>query len=210
LAQQKTEKKVTKTAGIILYPDFEELDAVGPFEVFGMFTKLDRDWQVVTIAEKAGPVRAFNGLQLYADYGFDDAPSLDVILLPGGLGSRKEQDNPRMLEFVRQTGKSADYVTSVCTGAMILHRAGFLEGRKATTHWGAIHELRSLGGNTTVVDDARWVEDGNVITSAGVSAGIDMALYLVSKLKDPNTAKAVQKMMEYYPKPPEFAEASPA
>jgi transcriptional regulator GlxA family with amidase domain len=198
---------MTKTAGIVLYPDFEELDAVGPYEVLGMLAKLDQEWKVVTIAEKAGPVRAFGGLQLVADHSFEDAPPLDVILLPGGLGSRKEQANPRMLEYVRKTGESADYVTSVCTGAMILHQAGFLEGRKATTHWGAIHELRSLGGNTEVLDDQRWVEDGNVLTSAGVSAGIDMALYLVSLLKDANTAKAVQKMMEYYPKPPEFEEA---
>jgi transcriptional regulator GlxA family with amidase domain len=198
---------MTKTAGIILYPDFEELDAVGPFEVLGMFAKLDRDWNVVTIADQAGPVRAFNGLQLIADHGFDDAPPLDVILLPGGLGSRTAMDEPRMLEFVRKSGASAQWVTSVCTGAMILQRAGFLDGRKATTHWGALHELRALGG-CEVQENVRWVEDGNVITSAGVSAGIDMSLYLVSKLKDDNAAKAVQKMMEYYPKPPEFAEAT--
>ena len=92
--------------------------------------------------------------------------------------------------------------------AVILHRAGFLDGRKATTHWGALHELRALGGGCEVQENVRWVEDGNVITSAGVSAGIDMSLYLVSKLKDDNTAKAVQKMMEYYPKPPEFAEVA--
>jgi len=200
---------LTKTAGIILYPDFEELDAVGPFEVLGMFAKLDRDWNVVTIAEQAGPVRAFNGLQLLADHGFDDAPPLDVILLPGGLGSRAEMDNPRMLDFVRKAGAPAQWVTSVCTGAMILHRAGFLVGRKATTHWGAIHELRNLGG-CDVQENVRWVEDGNVITSAGVSAGIDMSLYLVSKLKDAGAAKAVQKMMEYYPKPPEFESATVA
>jgi transcriptional regulator GlxA family with amidase domain len=199
---------MTKTAGIVLYPDFEELDAVGPFEVLGMFSKLDRDWNVVTVAEKAGPVRAFNGLKLLADHGFDDCPSLDVILLPGGLGSRAAMDDPRMLEFVRSQGQSAQWVTSVCTGAMIIHRAGFLEGRKATTHWGALHELRALGGGCEVQENVRWVEDGNVITSAGVSAGIDMSLYLVSKLKDDNTAKAVQKMMEYYPKPPEFAEVT--
>jgi transcriptional regulator GlxA family with amidase domain len=196
---------MSKTVGIVLYPDFEELDAVGPFEVLGMFAKLDRDWNVVTIADQAGPVRAFNGLNLVADHGFDDAPQLEVILLPGGLGSRTEMDNPRMLDFVRRQGASAQWVTSVCTGAMILHRAGFLDGRKATTHWGALHELRGLGG-CEVLENVRWVEDGNVITSAGVSAGIDMSLYLVSKLKDDNAAKAVQKMMEYYPKPPEFAE----
>ena len=198
---------MTKTAGIILYPDFEELDAVGPFEVLGMFAKLDRDWNVVTIAEKAGPVRAFNGLKLIADHGFGDAPPVDVILVPGGLGSRTEMENPRMLEYVRKAGAAAQWVTSVCTGAMILHRAGFLKGRKATTHWGAIHQLRDLG-DCEVQENVRWVEDDNVITSAGVSAGIDMSLYLVSKLKDPSTAKAVQKMMEYYPKPPEFAEAT--
>jgi transcriptional regulator GlxA family with amidase domain len=198
---------MTKTAVIILYPDFEELDAVGPFEVLGMFAKLDRDWNVVTIAEKAGPVRAFNGLKLIADHGFGDAPPVDVILVPGGLGSRAEMENPRMLEYVRNAGAAAQWVTSVCTGAMILHRAGFLKGRKATTHWGAIHQLRDLG-DCEVQENVRWVEDGNVITSAGVSAGIDMSLYLVSKLKDPSTAKAVQKMMEYYPKPPEFAEAT--
>jgi transcriptional regulator GlxA family with amidase domain len=198
---------VTKTIGIVLYPDFEELDAVGPYEVLGMLAKLDRDYRVVTVAEEAGSVRAFNGLQLVADHGFDDAPALSVVLLPGGLGSRKEMDNPRMLDYVRSAGGSAEWVTSVCTGAMILHRAGFLAGRQATTHWGAIHELRALGGDCEVLDDARYVHDGNVITSAGVSAGIDMSLYLVSLLKDASTAKAVQKMMEYYPKPPEFAEA---
>jgi len=198
----------TKTIGIVLYPDFEELDAVGPYEVLAMLGKIDKEWHVVTVAEQAGPVRAFSGLQLFADHGFDDAPPLDVILLPGGLGSRKEMDNPRMLDYVRRAGGSASWVTSVCTGAMILHRAGFLTGRQATTHWGAIHELRGLGGNVEVLDDARYVHDGDVITSAGVSAGIDMSLYLVSLLKDASTARAVQKMMEYYPKPPEFVEAS--
>lgn len=198
---------MTKTIGIVLFPDFEELDAVGPYEVFGMLGKIDPDWRVCTIAEKAGAVPSFSGLGVAADYGFEDAPALDVILVPGGLGSRKAMDDPKMLEYVRQTGEKAEWVTSVCTGAMILHRAGFLDGRKATTHWGAIQELRNLG-HVEVLDDARYVQDGNVITSAGVSAGIDMALYLVSLLKDAATAKNVQKFIEYYPKPPTFEEAS--
>jgi transcriptional regulator GlxA family with amidase domain len=198
---------MTKTIGIVLYEGFEELDAVGPYEVLGMFAKINPDWKVVSIAEKAGPVAAFNGLKLVADYGFDDAPPLDVILLPGGLGARKEMENQRMIDFVRNAGDKAEYVTSVCTGAMILHGAGFLKGRKATTHWGAIYELRNLG-DVEVLEDARWVVDGNVITSAGVSAGIDMSLYLVSLLRDAQTAKNVQKMMEYYPKPPTFEEAA--
>jgi len=194
---------MTKNAGIVLYPDFEELDAVGPYEVLGMLAKLDPEWRVFAIAENAGPVRAFGGLNLVADYGFDDAPPLDVILLPGGLGSRKAMDDPRLLDYVRKAGQAADWVTSVCTGAMILHRAGFLSGRPATTHWGAIHELKALG-DVEVREGARYVHDGNVITSAGVSAGIDMTLYLVSLLKDAATAKSVQKMMEYYPEPPDF------
>jgi transcriptional regulator GlxA family with amidase domain len=198
---------VTKNVGIVLYPDFEELDAVGPYEVLGMLAKIDHDWRVFTIAEKAGPVRAFSGLNLVAEYGFDDAPPLDIILVPGGLGSRKEMDNPAMLEYVRKAGEAAEWVTSVCTGAMILHRAGFLSGRPATTHWGAIHELKALG-DVDVKEGVRYVHDGNVITSAGVSAGIDMALYLVSLVKDANTAKSVQKMMEYYPEPPSFESAA--
>jgi len=198
---------MTKTAGIVLYPDFEELDAVGPYEVIGMLAKIDRDWRVFTVAEKAGPVRAFSGLNILADYSFDDAPPLDIILVPGGLGSRKEMDNPAMLQYVRKAGEGAEWVTSVCTGAMILQRAGFLSGRPATTHWGAIHELKALG-DVDVKEGARYVHDDNVITSAGVSAGIDMALYLVSLLKDGNTAKSVQKMMEYYPEPPSFETAS--
>ena len=195
--------EMTKTAGIILYPDFEELDAIGPYEVLGMLGKLDPEWRIVTIADKAGPVRSLSGLNVVADHGFDDAPALDVILVPGGLGSRKATDDTRLVNYVRQSGQAAAWVTSVCTGAMILHRAGFLAGRPATTHWGAIHELKALG-DVDVKEGARWVHDDNLITSAGVSAGIDMALYLVSLLKDERTAASVQKMMEYYPQPPSF------
>ena len=198
---------MTKHIGIVLYPDLEELDAVGPYEVFGGLKMASGgEWQVVTIAEKAGKVRGFHGLEIGATYGFADAPQLEVILLPGGLGSPREMDNPRMLEFVRQAAATCEYITSVCSGAFILHRAGFLSGKRATTHWSAIEALRLLG-DVEVLDDERYVHDGNVITSAGVSAGIDMALYLVSLLRDAQTALSVQKMMEYYPRPPQFAQA---
>src|SRR6266542_710065 len=141
------------------------------------------------------------------DHRYETCPSLDVILIPGGLGTRSEMENQKHLDFVRSRGASCDFVTSVCTGALILHKAGFLNGKQATTHWGAIPELRNLGGNTSVVSHQRWVHDSNVITAAGVSAGIDMALYLISLLKDAATAKRVQQMMEYFPKPPVFDEA---
>ncbi len=197
---------MTKTIGIVLFPVFEELDAVGPYEVFGGLARQDPDWQVVTIAEMAEAVKAAHGLRVDIDYSFDNAPLLEVLLVPGGQGTRKEVDNPGMIEFVRRAGQQASYVTSVCTGAFILHRAGFLSGKRAITHWAAVERLRALG-DVEVVED-RFVHDGNVITSAGVSAGIDMALYLVSLLKDAQTARNVQKMMEYYPKPPTFERAS--
>ena len=194
-----------KTVGIVLFPGVEELDFVGPYEVFGGLTFQDRDWRVITISEAGDSVKAANGLSINVDHSFDDAPRLDVLLLPGGLSTRKEVDNLRMIEFVQRAGKEASYVTSVCTGAFILHRAGFLFGKRATTHWGAVQGLRELG-DVEVVSE-RFVHDGSVITSAGVSAGIDMTLYLVSLLKDAQTAKNVQKMMEYYPQPPSFEEA---
>jgi len=198
---------MTKTIGIVLFPDFEDLDAIGPKEALTMFAKFGGgDWQVVLISEDGGPVTSFLGTRFMVDHSYENSPPLDVILIPGGMGTRKEMNNPAHIAFVQRQGANCEYVTSVCTGALVLHKAGFLEGRRATTHWGAIAELKALGGDTTVVDDERWVHDGNVITAAGVSAGIDMALYLISLLKDPATAQRVQQMMEYYPKPPVFDE----
>lgn len=198
---------MSKTIGIVLYPDFEDLDAIGPREALTMMAKGSAaEWDVVLISEDGEPVKSFLGTRYIVDHSFADCPELSVLLLPGGFGARAEMDNPKMIDFVRSQGRGADWVTSVCTGALLLHRAGFLEGKRATTHWGAITELQNLGGDTTVVNDERWVHDGNVITAAGVSAGIDMSLYLISLLVDSAAAQRVQQMMEYYPKPPEFAQ----
>src|SRR3990172_8783824 len=162
---------------------------------------IDRGWQVVTIAEAGGSVRARHGLSVNVDHSFADAPPLDVLLVPGGQGTRQEVDNPRLIDFVREAGANAQYVTSVCTGAFILHRAGFLSGRRATTHWGAIGQLRDLG-DVEVVDDERFVQDGNVITAAGVSArqsfanpylGIDGLILLAQGL---TSARALEKLIE--------------
>ena len=195
---------MTRTVGIVLFPNVEELDFVGPLEALGAMAFIDRGWQVVTIAEAGGSVRARHGLSVNVDHSFADAPPLDVLLVPGGQGTQQEVDNPRMIDFVREAGANAQYVTSVCTGAFILHRAGFLSGRRATTHWGSLERLRELG-DVEVVEE-RFVQDGNVITAAGVSAGIDMALYLASLLTDRQTAQNVQQMMEYYPQPPSLKE----
>jgi transcriptional regulator GlxA family with amidase domain len=196
---------MSKTIGILLFGDMEELDFAGPYEVFGMFARhFDRDWQLVTVAQTREPVRGALGLRVVPDHAFDDCPPLAVLVVPGGFGTRREVDNRALIEFVQRAGRACQWVTSVCTGALVLARAGFLEGKRATTHWGALDELRKEP-NVQVLDGERYVQDGNVITAAGVSAGIDMALYLVGQLKDAETARNVQKFMQYYPEPP-FAE----
>lgn len=199
---------MTRNIGLIVFNVVEELDFIGPYEAFGMLRLNDASWQPLIISEDGKPVRCAHGLRVEADASFETAPQLEVILVPGGFGTRAEATNPKMLDFLRRQGVGATWITSVCTGALVLHAAGFLTGKRATTYWGVLDMLRGLG-DVTVVDDERWVHDGNVITAAGVSAGIDMSLYLISLLKDAATAKHVQQMMEYYPKPPVFQEAAP-
>ena len=192
---------MTRTFGILLFPDAEELDFVGPWEVFTMFGKyFDKDWQALLVAQTREPVRAAKGMLFTPDRSFDDCPPLDVLLIPGGEGTRREVDNEALVQFARRVGQGAAWVTSVCTGAFILRRAGFLAGRRATTHWSAMEMLRAEPDVTVV--EQRFVHDGNVITAAGVSAGIDMALYLVGLLASPQVARNVQKFIEYYPEPP--------
>ena len=200
-------QRPTFNIAFILFPDFEELDFVGPYEVMGMASKyIDQSWHVYSVA--ATPeVRAFHGLRVLADHTFDNAPKPNLICVPGGFGTRPGMSDEKLISYIKRSGDGAEWVTSVCTGAMLLHTAGFLEGKRATTHWGAKKELRDLGGNTEIVEEGRWVHDGNVITAAGVSAGIDMALYLVGLLKSPEDARKVQAFMEYQPAPP-YAEVA--
>jgi len=201
---------VTKTVGILLFPDMEELDFVGPLEVLGSFAKyVDKDWQVLTVAQTAEPVRGAKGLVVVPDCSFENCPPLDVIVVPGGQGTRIEVDNKTLIEFVQRVGREAAWVTSVCTGAFILSRAGFLRGRRATTYWALHDQLRAETDVREVVKE-RFVRDGNVITAAGVSAGIDMTLYLVAQLKDVDAARLTQKLIEYYPHPPFAEEAAVA
>ena len=184
----------------VLFPDFEELDYAGPYEVFGTAARyVDKGWRVFTVAAER-MTRGTNGMSVEADYLFDDAPAAGLIVVPGGFGTRPGMDDAALVGYVKRAGGGARYVTSVCTGALLLHRAGFLAGRRAATHWAARKELAQLGGVEVV--EERWVQDGNVITAAGVSAGIDMALYVVGLLKSPDEARKVQRIMEYEPSPP--------
>ncbi|MBW2316246.1 MAG: DJ-1/PfpI family protein [Deltaproteobacteria bacterium] len=208
--------------GIVLFPDAEELDWAGPFEVFGMAAALlgDRELQnqpisdaereaaelrVFTVAQTHEPVRCRKGLTVVPEYDFSDAPALDVVCVPGGQGTRTEVDNPVLIDWLRKVGADCLWVTSVCTGALLLHEAGFAKGKRVTTHWAFTQALRERG-DVEVLEQRRYVRDGNLLTAAGVSAGTDMALWLVGQLRTPDFARMVQRAMEYDPAPPYTAE----
>lgn len=191
-----------RTVAIVIFPAVEELDFVGPWEVFSYLRSLDPGaCEVFTVSEHGGEVRCAKGLRVLADYNFETAPRADVILVPGGQGTRSEVDNPRIIDYIRRAGAGAELTTSVCTGAFMLERAGLLSGKRATTHWRSLDRLRALG-TVEVLEGQRWVDEGSVVTSSGVSAGIDMALYVVGRLWGPQLARRVQKGIEYFPDPP--------
>ncbi len=195
------------TIGVLLYEGMEELDFCGPYEVFGMAVTSHEEDRVVTVSESGEPVQAFHGLRVLADHGFDDAPPLDVLVVPGGLGSRQEMNNAKLLDWLRSAAPSCQWVTSVCTGSLILYAAGLANGARITTHWGALSLLREqVGEGATVLEDVRYVRDGNLVTAAGVSAGIDMSLWVVGQLYGTERARQVQRMMQYDPAPPYQAE----
>lgn len=194
---------------VLVFDDAEELDFVGPWEVFTMAgnvielqkREVERP-HVYTVAEKGGAVRCAKGLRVLADHSFADAPKADILLVPGGMGTRREVENPAMLDWIRAQAECARWVTSVCTGALLLTAAGPARGKAVTTHWGYVEQLRARGEAREVRADMRYVRDGNVVTAAGVSAGIDMALWLTGQIWSPDLARATQKGMEYDPAPP--------
>lgn len=192
--------------GIVLFDDVEELDFVGPWEVFGMAAKERPELKPFTVAERPGMVRCAKGLKVISDYSFADAPKIDILLVPGGQGTRREVNNGPMIDWIRSVTPGCRWVTSVCTGSLLLVEAGAAKGKNVTTHWGFVETLRQRG-DATVHDDVRFVRDGNVVSSAGVSAGIDMSLWLVGQLYDPAFARYVQRRIQYDPAPPYTAAA---
>jgi len=195
------------TIGLLLFDDAEELDFAGPWEVFTS-ARMGKpgELEVVTVAERPDPVRCAKGMRVLPDRTFGDTPALDVVLAPGGQGTRKEVGNPVLIEWLRKVGARCRWVTSVCTGSLLLHGAGFTSGRRITTHWGFVKELRERAPDATVLEHVRYVRDGSVVTAAGVSAGIDMSLWLVGQLFDPAYARTVQRYIQYDPAPPYAAE----
>jgi transcriptional regulator GlxA family with amidase domain len=191
-----------RKVGIILFPDVEELDFAGPWEVFALVRDATKgECDVFTVAQNPGEIRCAKGLRVIADHTFITAPPIDVLIVPGGLGARTHQlENPRMIDFLRHRAANASVMMSVCTGIFLLEKAGLIAGKRVTTHWSSMDRLRRIPSLRVV--QSRWVDDGNIITAAGVSAGIDASLYLVGRLWDPATARDIQNRMEYYPQPP--------
>ena len=194
------------TIGLLIFDGAEELDFVGPWEVFTMAAKVRDDIRVVTIAERAGPVACAKGMRVLPDHTLADAPQLDVVMVPGGIGTRREVDNPVVIDWLRRIAPGLRWVTSVCTGALLLCEAGLARGRRVTTHWAFIEDLRKRYPDVEVLADVRYVRDENVCTAAGVSAGIDLALWLTGQIWGIDTARKTQRAMEYDPAPPYAAE----
>ena len=190
--------------GILFFTGMEELDAVGPWEVFSWTAQEeapDPAMQAFTVSKDGKPVHCHKGMVITPDYSFETAPVIDVLVVPGGSGSRAVIQDQETLDWVADVAAGCQWVTSVCTGARVLVKSGVARGKRITTHHGAIDELRDWN-EAEVLDNVRFVRDGNVVSSAGVSAGIDMALWLVGELYSPTFARQVQHGIEYYPAPP--------
>jgi transcriptional regulator GlxA family with amidase domain len=189
---------------VVLFDGAEELDWAGPWEVLAAWARQwpDDGVEIYTVAENFEPVTCAKGLRVLADYAWDEAPAPDVVVWPGGMGTRAQLGDLAIRERVRGLAAAGALMTSVCTGSLVYADAGLLDGRRATTHWGSLERLAELGEAIHVDDAARFVDEGDVITAAGVSAGIDMALHLVSRLHSPERAREVRRYIQYDPKPP--------
>lgn len=187
--------------GLLVFPDITQLDMTGPYEVFIKFPGA----KVHLIWKTRDPVTAGGGMQIIPTTTFDDCPPLDIICVPGGAGMNPLLNDAETLDFIRTQAKSAKYVTSVCTGALVLGAAGLLEGKRATTHWMS-HEMLSEFG--AIPTQGRVVQDGNIYTGGGVTAGIDFALALAAQELGPEAAQKIQLAIEYNPDPP-FDAGSP-
>jgi len=186
--------------GIFLFDDVEVLDFAGPFEVFSV-TELEKGHQpfvVETVSEKGNIVIASNGLKVQPDYSFDTIPRFDILIIPGGLGAKeREIHNDNVMKWITDQMKTVQLMTSVCTGALLLAKAGLLNGKMATTHWASIERLENEFPQVEVQREVKFVDEGNVITSGGISAGINMSFHIVKRLLGSEVARETAKIMEY-------------
>lgn len=189
---------------IVLFPDAEELDWAGPWEVLAAWAQQfpDDGVRVYTVADEEGTIRCAKGLVVQPEYTWDTAPAPDVVVWPGGIGTRRQLGDEHVRDRIRTLASRGALMTSVCTGSLVYADAGLLDGRPATTYWSQLELLRSLGTDIDVQPEARFVDSGEVITAAGVSAGIDMALHLVARLHSVERARDVRRYIQYDPEPP--------
>ena len=189
--------------GIFVFDGAEELDVVGPYEVLSYWANnSDLHPEVVTFSQDGGGVRCAKGLRLVPDSSVADVGPLHVLVYPGGHGTRILLREPKHLAWVHEMRATTPLLTSVCTGALVYAAAGLLTGRPATTHWAAFDELLELEPDVLADTESRFVDDGDLVTSAGVSAGIDMALHLVARLESVDMARDVRRGIQYDPQPP--------
>ena len=203
-ADQVRRRAPRRQIGILVFDGVEELDAVGPWEVLSHWTQQHPDdgWDAFCLSIDGGPVVGAKSLVLGAHHSVDDAPALDVLIHPGGPGTRPMLHDPVHLDRVRAARRTVPLMASVCTGSLVYAAAGLLTSRRATTHWASLNLLSEI--DPTVITDvaARFVDDGDLVTSAGVSAGIDMALHLVARFTHVERACEVRRHLQYDPAPP--------
>lgn len=192
------------TVGIFLFEDVEALDFAGPYEVFStasrVFSRLHPaeppPFSVITVSESKATVRARAGLRVVADYDFQGHPQIDVLIVPGGVIT-EELAKPQVSEWIAARSRSTRITASVCTGAFLLAKAGLLEERSATTHWEDIAEMQAMFPSVRVLNNQRWVDEGRIVTSAGISAGIDMSLHLVERIVDRRLASGTARQLDF-------------
>lgn len=186
---------------ILIFDEVEILDFCGPYEVFSVasyFVKEEeKKFNVFLIAEQIKPVIAKNGLSINPDYSLERHPQFDILLLPGGKGTRREINNDKLINWIILQEKRVDYLLSVCTGALLLAKAKLLDQLTITTHWGALDLLKKMAPNSTIDASKRYHDNGKIITSAGISAGIDMSLFFVEKILGSDIASKTARQMEY-------------
>lgn len=193
-----------KTIGIFIFNDIEVLDFCGPFEVLSV-ARLDElkrlettsPFEVKLIAQTIEPIITTGKMRVLPDYDFETCPKLDILIIPGGMGTRKLMYDENVLNFVKEKAKDVELLTSVCTGSLILANADLLKGVEATTHWKSLQRFEDEFKDVNVNWDKHFIEDGNIITSAGISAGIDMALYIVKRYFGEKVSRDTAKFMEY-------------
>jgi len=189
-----------RTVAILLFDEIEVLDFAGPFEVFAVTDELSdhKFFRVVTVAPEKRAIRARNGLSVNPDHDFADCPRPNLLIVPGGFGTRALLNDSRALNWIRSVSATAEIVASVCTGSLLLGRAGLLEGLRATTHHECFGLLREHAPRATVVETDRFTDNGRILTAAGISAGIDLSLHLITRLHGPETAAQTARYMEYH------------